>query len=72
MDKKILVLEKLKGGEITLCGCGCKDGEEVDGWEFEVENLVELVEILGTYRSIHLNCIGDEDIDIWLEVEDFI
>ena len=43
-----------------------KQGDEIDGWEFEVDNLDDLVDVLKTYKSIHLNFYGDENIDMWL------
>ena len=70
IKNEVLIIEKLSGDVKTLNGCGCKMGEEVDGWEFEVETLKEFVEILKTYGSIHLNYFDDEeDLDIWLSVE---
>jgi len=53
-----------------LSGCGAKDGDEIDGWEFEVDNLDDFIEILKTYKSIHLNFYGDENIDIWITQHD--
>lgn len=53
-----------------LSGCGAKMGEEVDGWEFEVDNLEDFIEILKTYKSIHLNYFNDEDdLDLWLSLD---
>lgn len=49
-----------------LSGCGAKLGEEIDGWEFDVDNLKDFIEILKTYKSIHLNFYGEENIDMWL------
>ena len=53
----------------TLSGCGCKQGEEVDGWEFDVNNLEEFMEVIKTYGSIHLNFYGDDNVDIWMSKE---
>jgi len=56
--------------EKMLNGCGSKDGEEVNGWEFEVNNLKDFIKILKTYKSVHLNYFNDEDdLDLWLRVE---
>jgi hypothetical protein len=58
---------KMKKQKQYLNGCGCKDGEEVDGWEFEVDNLKDFIQVLKTYKSIHLNYFDDEDdLDIWI------
>ena len=41
--------------------------EEIDGWEFEVDNLKDFIQVLKTYKSIHLNYFDDEDdLDIWI------
>ena len=53
-----------------LSGCGAKQGEEVDGWEFEVETLEEFMEIINTYGSIHLNFYGEDNIDLWITKND--
>ena len=59
----------MKKKKQNLNGCGCKNGSEVDGWEFEVDNLKDFIEILKTYKSIHLNYFDDEDdLDMWLRV----
>lgn len=50
----------------TLSGCGSKYGKEVDGQEFDVDTLDDFMEILKTYKSIHLNFYGDDNIDLWL------
>jgi hypothetical protein len=53
----------------TLCGCGAKNGEEVDGWEFDVDTLEGFMEIIQQYGSVHLNFWGDENVDLWLRRE---
>ena len=56
--------------KLILSGCGSKLGEEVDGCEFDTDNLAEFIQILKTYKSVHLNFFGEEDIDIWLTQND--
>ena len=52
-----------------ICGCGAESGAEVDGEEFEIHNLHELVEILEEYNEVHLNYFkGGDDIDLWIKV----
>lgn len=65
MNDKEKTIKKLKGIPF-LSGCGCKAGDEIDGWEFEVDNLDDFMKVLKTYKSIHLNFYGDEDVDMWL------
>lgn len=68
-DLRKSIISKLEERKV-LNGCGAKNGEEVDGWEFEVDNLKDFIDILKTYKSIHLNYFDDEDdLDLWLRVE---
>ena len=49
----------------TIAGCISKDGEEIDGGEFEVDNLVDLIEILQQNKEVHLKYfIGEPEIDL--------
>lgn len=68
----------INGEELTeLCGCGSKDMEEIDGQEFEVQSLRELVNIIALYKEVHLNYFqavkksGNKlvagDIDMWIK-----
>lgn len=61
-----------------LNGCIAKDGEEIDGREFDVDNLKDFVEILKGLKTdgisphlneqVHLNYFDDdEDLDLWLQ-----
>jgi hypothetical protein len=53
-----------------LNGCGSKNGSEIDGCEFEVENLKELIEVIKTYGDVHLNYFDDEDdLDLWIRMQ---
>lgn len=54
-----------------LFGCISKDGEEIDGQEFEVETLPELIELLKNNKQVHLNYFEDEsaDLDLWVSAE---
>ena len=54
-----------------LCGCISKDGNEIDGNEFECENLEDLIQILKNNKQVHLNYFEDEsnDLDLWVSVE---
>ena len=53
-----------------LNGCGAKMGEEVDGWEFEVETLEEFINILKSYKQIHINYFDDEeDLNLWIDIK---
>ena len=50
-----------------LNGCVAENGEEIDGKEFEIETLKELIDILKFSNEVHLNYFDDEeDLDIWL------
>lgn len=54
----------------TLFGCVAKDGEEVDGKEFEINTLSELIEILKDYPELHLNytsLMGKKELDWWIK-----
>jgi len=61
---------------MRICGCVSKDGEEIDGKEFEIESLKDLVEILeeNSHGQIHLNYIidqengGEHNLDLWLDI----
>ena len=50
----------------VLSGCGSVDNTEIDGQEFEVETLKDFIDVLKTYKNIHLNFMGDENIDMWV------
>ena len=54
-----------------LFGCVSYDGEEIDGKEFEVETLQELIEILKNNKEVHLNYFEreSEDLDLWVKAE---
>ena len=53
--------------EIKLYGCVSKNEEEIDGCEFEITTLAQLVELLRNHKELHLNYFeGKEDLDIWL------
>jgi hypothetical protein len=58
----------IKMGEL-LSGCIVKDSEEIDGKEFEVSNLKELLDIIKNNKSIHLNFYGEENLDLWVRIE---
>jgi len=53
-----------------LCGCITRDGEEIDGEEFEVSSLRELIEIFKKNKEVHLNYFDADtkDIDLWLKI----
>jgi hypothetical protein len=54
----------------VLHGCAASDGEERDGYEFEVTTLRQLVGLLIQYKEIHLNHFDNEaDLDIWVKRE---
>lgn len=65
MNNKQKIIAKLKEKTI-LSGCGSKMGDEIDGWEFDCETLDEFMQVLKTYKSIHLNFYGEESIDMWI------
>ena len=52
-----------------LCGCGAKNGEEIDGQEFEITTLKELLEMLKQNKEIHINYFKNDkcDLDLWLK-----
>jgi len=53
-----------------LFGCVSKDECEVDGKEFEVETLEELIEILKEQKEVHLNYFDDEEeLNLWVVAE---
>lgn len=55
---------------MKLNGCVSKEGEEVDGKEFEIETLKEFIEILKNNKEVHLNYFDDEDeLDLWVVVK---
>lgn len=53
-----------------LCGCGAKNGSEVDGEEFEIKTLKELIEMLRLYKEVHLAYFTGEkeDVDLWVKI----
>ena len=54
-----------------LNGCVSKNGKEIDGMEFAVLDLKELIEILQEHKSVHLTYFDDEkDLDLWITLED--
>lgn len=57
---------------MVLCGCVSKNGKEVDGLEFEIRYLEELIKILQEHKSVHLNYFNTEggDLDLWIRVEE--
>ena len=50
--------------------CVAKDGEEIDGREFEVDTLARFVDILQEIKAgeqIHINYFDeDDDLDLWI------
>jgi hypothetical protein len=57
-----------------LNGCFAKDGEEIDGKEFECATMEELADIFTEARKnglqAHLNYFDDcDDLDLWITVE---
>ncbi len=54
-----------------LSGCGSENGSEIDGREFDVQNLTELVQELKSNKQVHLNYFEDEseDLDLWVSAE---
>ena len=53
-----------------LHGCASRNGEEIDGREFEVETLEDLIEILEQDGEVHLNYFhGERDLDLWVTAE---
>lgn len=56
-----------------LNGCIAKNGEEIDGKEFEITTLKELIDILINHKEIHLNYFDEkEDLDLWIRLGDRI
>lgn len=65
----------------VLHGCGAKNGEEIDGQEFEITNLYELINLIKTHKEIHLNYalsqtederringnVKEIDLDVWIQ-----
>ncbi len=50
-----------------LYGCISKDGEEIDGKEFTIQSLSELIDIIKNNEEIHINYFEDEDdLDLWI------
>ena len=55
---------------IKLNGCIAKNGNEIDGKEFEVTTLKELIDILTTNEEVHLNYFDDQgDLDLWVKTK---
>lgn len=53
-----------------LHGCISKNGYEIDGEEFEIKTLRELIDLLKESKEVHLNYFDDEpDLDLWIKVE---
>ncbi len=51
-----------------LNGCISKNGEEIDGEEFEISTLKELIELFKNNEELHLNYFDDEeDLNLWLK-----
>jgi len=49
--------------------CKSKDGEEIDGEEFEITTLEELINILMIHEEIHFKYFEDEDdLHLWIKV----
>lgn len=63
---KFCLKEVEKDKPFVLSGCGAENGNEIDGREFECESLKDFIDILKTYKSVHLNFLGDEEIDLWI------
>jgi hypothetical protein len=53
----------------TLSGCGSRKGNEIDGLEFDITTLGELIQTLKSYREVHLTFLGDEEVDLWVKVD---
>ena len=54
-----------------LNGCISKDGKEIDGLEFSITSLSELIGLLKEHKEVHLNYFDDEDdLNLWLEVKE--
>lgn len=63
--------EYCEGVDMKLNGCVSKDGEEIDGREFTISTLDELIFILWCNKEVHLNYFDDEDdLDMWLKVSE--
>jgi len=53
-----------------LFGCVSRDEEEIDGNEFQITTLKELIDLLKENKELHLNYFEDEqDLDMWLRTE---
>ena len=50
--------------------CGSKNGSEIDGQEFETDDLTEFIERLQKYKEVHVNYIGihGKDLDLWVKL----
>ena len=55
--------------DVVYC-CGSKDQSEVDGQEFETDDLTEFIKKLQEYKEVHLNYIGmnGKDLDLWIKL----
>ena len=55
---------------MSLHGCVSKNQEEIDGEEFTIDTLPQLVSILKASGEVHLNYFDDdEDLDMWVGVQ---
>lgn len=51
-----------------LNGCVAVKGYEVDGKEFRIESLKQLIELLILNKELHLSYFdNEEDLDIWIK-----
>ena len=59
-----------------LMCCGAKDGKEIDGKEFELETLQDLIHQIqaminwNQFDQIHIKYFeGEDDLDLWVKIE---
>jgi hypothetical protein len=51
----------------VLRGCVSNNYSEIDGLEFNITTLSELIDILKKHSEIHLNYFeGEKDLDLWI------
>jgi len=57
--------------DVVYC-CGSKEQSEIDGQEFETDDLTEFIERLQKYKEVHVSArligMSGKDLDLWVKL----